>query len=250
MVIDPTTLVPVAFYAVLYCLLVRQRLHAQARVDWLRVTSYALGLIVIVVALDSSLDQLADNGSLAAHMVQHELLGNVAPVLLLLGLDPALAKPVTQAVFGPMLIRPHWRKALQAANSPLLAVGLYIGVMWLWYVPSVYRHVSESPVLHPLGHALFIATGLLFWFHVLRPLPALVTLSPAQKLLYLLVGTIGGSVVAAFLIGAPEPLYGATLENQRLAGAVMMAIEMPLAVGAALWVFLRAVPRRTLWPTT
>lgn len=118
--------------------------------------------------------------------------------------------------------------------------------MWLWYVPAVYTKVSASPVLHPLGQVLFIATGLLFWFHVLRPLPALVTLRPWQKLAYLLAGTFGGAVVAAVLVGAPHALYGASLENQRLAGAVMMAVEMPLAVGAALWVFLRAVPRATL----
>lgn len=101
-------------------------------------------------------------------------------------------------------------------------------------------------MLHPLGHVLFIAIGLLFWFHVLRPLPALVTLTPWQKLAYLLAGTLGGAVVAAVLVGAPHALYGASIENQRLAGAVMVGVEMPLAVGAAPWVFLRAVSRGVL----
>jgi putative membrane protein len=246
MVIDPTTLVPVAAYAVLYALLVLRRRRIGGQIDWPRAAAYALGLVAIVVALDSKLDALADAGSMTAHMVQHELLGNVAPVLLLLGLDAALARPVTSEVFGPMIRRPARRRALRAANSPVLAVGLYVGVMWLWYVPTVYKHVSASPVLHPLGHVLFIATGLLFWFHVLRPLPALVTLTPWQKLAYLLAGTLGGAIVAAVLVGAPHALYGATLENQRLAGAVMMGVEMPLALGVALWVFLRAVPRGAL----
>jgi putative membrane protein len=246
MVIDPTTLVPVAAYALLYALLVRHRRQTSDRIDWPRTCAYALGLVAIVVALDSKLDALADHGSLAAHMVQHELLGNIAPILLLLGLDAALARPVTQQAFGPIIRRPGWRRALRAANSPVLAVALYVGAMWLWYVPPVYKHVSASPVLHPLGHVLFVATGLLFWFHVLRPLPALVTLTPWQKLAYLLAGTLGGAVVAAVLVGAPHALYGASLQNQRLAGAVMMAVEMPLALGAALWVFLRAVPRGAL----
>jgi len=43
---------------------------------------------------------------------------------------------------------------------------------------------------------------------------------------------------------------GASLETQRLAGAVMMAVEMPLALGFGLWVFLRAVPRQRLSATT
>jgi putative membrane protein len=176
------------------------------------------------------------------------LLGNIAPVLLLLGLDAALAAPLTRPVFGPAVRSARGRRLLHAANSPVLAVGLYIGVMWLWYIPSVYRTVSASSVLHPLGHILFVLTGLLFWFHIIRPLPALVTLTAAQKLLYLLVGTIGGALVAAVLVGAPQALYGASLENQRLAGAVMMAVEMPLALGFGLWVFLRAVPRQHLSP--
>lgn len=214
MVIDPTTLVPVVAYGLLYALLMLRRRRTVGRIDWPRACAYTIGLLAIVVALDSRLDALADGGSMSAHMVQ-----------------------------------PAWRRALRAANSPVFAVVLYVGAMWLWYVPALYTHVSESPVLHPLGHALFIATGLLFWFHVLRPLPALVTLTPWQKLAYLLAGTLGGAVVAAVLVGAPHALYGASLESQRLAGAVMMGVEMPLAVGAALWVFLRAVPRGALTVT-
>jgi putative membrane protein len=250
MVIDPTAIVPVALYGCVYTWLVWRRRRSRGRVDWARAGVYALGLAVIVAALDSPLDALADRGSMAAHMVQHELLGNMAPVLLLLGLDAGLARPVTRSVFGPAVRNVRGRRLLRAGNSPVLAVGLYVGVVWLWYVPSVYRTVSASSVLHPLGHILFVLTGLLFWFHVLRPLPALVTLTPSQKLLYLLIGTIGGAVIAAVLVGAPHPLYGATLENQRLAGAVMMVVEMPLALGFGLWVFLRAVPRQPVAANT
>jgi putative membrane protein len=250
MVIDPSTIIPVVLYGAVYTKLVLDRQRSRGRVDWARAGVYALGLAVIVIALDSPLDGLADRGSMAAHMVQHELLGNIAPVLLLLGLDAGLARPVTRPIFGPAVRSARGRRLLRAANHPVLAVGLYIGVMWLWYVPSVYRTVSASSVLHPLGHILFVLTGLLFWFHILRPLPALVTLTAAQKLLYLLIGTIGGALVAAVLVGAPQPLYGAGLENQRLAGAVMMAVEMPLALGFGLWVFLRAVPRQHLSPNT
>lgn len=215
MVIDLATLVPVALYGFLYAQLVLHRRRASGRIDWRRTCAYTLGLVAIVIALDSKLDALADEGSITAHMVQHELLGNIAPFLLLLGLDAALARPVTQKVFGPVIRRPPWRRALRAANSPVLAVALYVGAMWLWYVPAVYAHVSASPVLHPLGHVLFIATGLLFWFHVLRPLPALVTLTPRQKLAYLLAGTLGGSVVAAVLVKSEQRFYLATNAQAR-----------------------------------
>jgi putative membrane protein len=248
-VIDASTLVPVTAYGLLYALLVRRRNRAYGRFDRRRAATYALGLVVILGALASPLDRLADQGSMVAHMVQHELIANVAPILLLLGLDAGLARPVTTQLFGPAVRTARGRHLLRLAANPALALGLYIGAMWLWYVPGVYQTISASSVLHPLGHILFVFTGLLFWFHVLRPLPALVTLTAPQKLLYLLIGTMGGAIVAAVLIGAPQPLYGAALENQRLAGAVMMGVEMPLALGVALWVFLRAVSRERLWST-
>jgi hypothetical protein len=48
--------------------------------------------------------------------IQHELLGNVAPVLLLLGLDARLAHPVTQLFFGPIVRAPRSRRLLKAAK--------------------------------------------------------------------------------------------------------------------------------------
>lgn len=123
MVIDPTTLVPVALYGFLYAQLVLLRRRTSGRIDWPRMCAYTLGLLAVLVALDSKLDALADRGSLTAHMVQHELLGNLAPVLLLLGLDAALARPVTQEVFGPMIRRPasrrRWaRRTVRCWRSP------------------------------------------------------------------------------------------------------------------------------------
>lgn len=216
------------------------------RVDPWRAIAFAAGLGCVGVALAAPLDARAEAGSLVAHMTQHELLLNVAPVLLLLGLEPRLLRPVTRAVLAP-----SGRRVLRWVGHPAVALVLYLIAMTAWYVPAVYEAVSASPWLHPAGHAFLVATGMAFWFAVLQPLPTLRRLRTPEKLAWLLAGSLAGAVVAAALIGAPEPLYGGTLADQRLAGGLMMAVEMPLALGAALWAVLRGLPRgEAPWPST
>lgn len=241
--LDPGLVAVLVSYLAAYVLLARRRARVRGRVEWARAASFGLGMGALVAALLSPLDALAEDGALAAHVAQHELLMNVAPVLLLLGLDAQLASPVTRALFGPVVRSARGRRVLRAASRPTIALGLYAGVMWAWSVPPVYRAVSASSLAHPLGHVLLASAGMIFWFHVIQPLPALRRLDFLEKLGYLLAGSLAGAAVAAALIGAPEALYGGTLAEQRLAGGLMMGVEMPLALGAGLWAVLRVIPR-------
>src|SRR5579871_4407239 len=47
---------------------------------------YAAGILAIVVALFSPVDAIGDSYLLTAHMMQHVLLSDIAPALLILGL--------------------------------------------------------------------------------------------------------------------------------------------------------------------
>src|SRR6267143_6806466 len=52
---------------------------------------FGLGLITIWVALETPIDTIADHHLDSVHMLQHVLLGFVAPPLMLLGLSPGMA---------------------------------------------------------------------------------------------------------------------------------------------------------------
>lgn len=217
----------------------------------LRAAAFALGLATVAVALASPLDGWAEGGSLVAHMAQHELLLNVGPVLLLLGLDAQLASPLTRAVGGTIARRRRGLRALGVLGTPALALGLYVGVVAGWHVPDAYAAAAGSQVLHPLEHVSMLWVGLLFWFHLLRPLPSVRRLTTARgQAGYLLLGALGSALLAALLVGAPVSLYGesvsAGLGDQRLAGGVMMVVEMPLVLGVGYAVLLRSAlrPRR------
>ena len=126
-----TALAPVlAAYAAGYAALAHRVWRRRGVVRPLRAAAFALGLAAVAAALASPLDRWADDGSLVAHMAQHELLLNVAPVLLLLGLDAQLAAPLTRAVGGPVArrsrglrawpcwVRRRWRSRSTSASPP------------------------------------------------------------------------------------------------------------------------------------
>ena len=241
-----------AGYAVGYGALTRRLWRRRRIFRPRRAAAFALGLAGVAVALASPLDAWAADGSLLAHMAQHELLLNVAPVLLLLGLDAQLAAPLSRAIGGSLVRRDRDRRlrALALLGSPALALALYVGVVAAWHVPGAYAAAAGSALLHPLEHISLLWVGTLFWFHLLRPLPALRRLSPARQAGYLLLGTLGGALLAGTLAGAPVALYpqwvSSGLDDQRLAGGLMMAVEMPLALAVGYAVLLRAAlrPRR------
>jgi cytochrome c oxidase assembly factor CtaG len=59
--------------------------------------AFTAGLIAVFAALISPIDSLADQ-LLVMHMVQHLLLLDIAPILLILGFTKVLLRPVTRRV--------------------------------------------------------------------------------------------------------------------------------------------------------
>jgi cytochrome c oxidase assembly factor CtaG len=174
------------------------------------------------------------------HMVQHILLLDIAPILIILGLTKVLLRPVTRRV---QVIE---RRAGVLAH-PAFAVIAYAGFMWLWHVPALYDAALRHSNLHALEHACFAAAGSLYWWHLISPIRARMRLGGMGPVLYmvstkLLVGLLG--VGLAFAPTALFPYYAhhahywglSAVEDQNLAGLVM-ALEQSLVMGTAM-VFL------------
>ena len=83
--LEPTVIAGLVIAALLYGRgVIYSRRHGQAsRLRWWHVLAFYIGLLAIFVALESALDDYAEQ-VLWAHMIQHELLMMVAPPLLLL----------------------------------------------------------------------------------------------------------------------------------------------------------------------
>jgi cytochrome c oxidase assembly factor CtaG len=243
--------------ALVYAALVARRWRVRHRLAWPRLFAWFGGLAVIAIAVMSPLDALADDRSFAAHMLQHELLLTIAPLLLLLGLDAQLLAPLTRLVIRPALRRPVSTRVLRSVTSPALALGLWGASVIAWSLPAMVALASRNETVHNLEHIQFLAVGLLFWAVILAPFPSLHRPNLGRKLAYLGIVCAIGAVVASVLAFDPTNLYGvpyagsrpwlglSAVHEQRLAAAVMMAIDMPAVLAAAVWVVSRGRVART-----
>jgi cytochrome c oxidase assembly factor CtaG len=241
---DPPVLVGVLVLVLLYVAgwrRARRRGERHPPSPW-RALLFAGGILTILVALVSPLDSLGDQ-LMVMHMVQHMLLLDLAPILLILGLTKTLLRPVTRRV------QTVERRAGFIAH-PVFAVILYAGVLWLWHVPALYDQAQGNSVLHVFEHLCFFAAGSLYWWHVLSPIRSRARLTGLGQIGYmagakLLVGLLG--IALAFAPSVIYPFYAhqphywglSPLEDQMMAGLVM-ALEQSLVMGIALvWLFVQ-----------
>ncbi|MBV9465171.1 MAG: cytochrome c oxidase assembly protein [Solirubrobacterales bacterium] len=236
--LEPSVLLGVAAVAVLYVKGWRRGRAAgeRHRPGWGRLVLFAAGLSAVLVALVSPVDQLGEQ-LLVMHMLQHILLLDVAPILMILGLTKVLLRPVTRR------LQTIERQAGVLAH-PAFAVLAYAGLMWLWHIPSMYDAALRNASVHALEHLCFAGAGALYWWHVLSPIRARQRLGGLGPIAYmvstkLLVGALG--IVLAFSPHAFYPFYehgahywGLTAaEDQSLAG-LEMALEQSIVMGIAL----------------
>ena len=238
---DPTVLLGVVVLVVLYATGWRRARRPGERHPpsaW-RALLFAGGILTVLVALVSPLDSLGDQ-LMVMHMVQHMLLLDLAPILLILGLTKVLLRPVTRRV------QTIERRA-GFVGHPAFAVIFYASILWLWHVPALYDQAQGSSVLHAFEHLCFFTAGALYWWHVLSPIRSRNRLAGLGPVAYmtggkLLVGLLGIALAFAPTVIYPfyahQPHYwGLTpLEDQMMAGLVM-ALEQSIVMGIAL-VFL------------
>lgn len=201
-----------------------------------RLALFLAGLAAIAGALISPVDSLGDQ-LMVMHMVQHVLLLDVGPILLILGLTKVLLRPVTRRVHALE------RRAGYLAH-PAFAVLAYAGFMWLWHIPGMYDAALRNTNVHALEHICFALAGSLYWWHLLSPIRARMRLGGLGPVVYmvstkLLVGVLGIALAFAptdiYPFYAHHPHYwGLTpVEDQNMAG-LLMALEQSLVMGVAL----------------
>ncbi len=158
---------------------------------------FGLGLFAIWVALESPIDTIADQYLDSVHMLQHVLLGFVAPPLMLLGLSRGMVATVVRV--------PGVRALIEPVPAQLIAGAVMIG----WHIPVLYDATLYSEPLHVTEHLTFIAAGLLLYWPMLEATSAYSqwSLSPVAKLIYMLAATLPQDAVALALIFSRVPFY-------------------------------------------
>jgi cytochrome c oxidase assembly factor CtaG len=233
--LETAAIAPLALGGVLYA---RRAATLAARgrpvAGW-RMACAAGGAAVVLAAVAPPFDARADR-SLPWHMGQHLLLGDLAALLLALGLTGPLLRP--------LLARRSLRR-LRVLAHPALALPLWVLVFAGWHVPVAYDAAADHAALHAVQHATFVAAGLLAWMPLVETLPAPRSFGVAPKLAYSLGQRGAMAAVGYVLLFASAPLYAhyaghaGALDDQRAAAGLMM-LESGVVGLVAIVVLLRA----------
>jgi len=156
-----------------------------------RIACFLAALILLLVVSVTPIHTLAMHYLLTVHLLQNVVLAEWAPLLVVLGITPALAA----AIARPPLV--------QALAHPAVALPLWLANYMVWHLPWLYDTALENPdtLLH-LEHALYLVTGVAMWWCVFQDAPH-----------RLGSGARAGYVFAAFVLASPIGLVMALVPN-------------------------------------
>ena len=210
------------------------------------------GLALVGAGLLSPLDRLAES-LLAAHMAQHLLIADLAAPFLLLGLRmPVLVFFLPRPLLVALARRRSLRSFFRFLRRPLVAIALYVVVLYGWHLGFMFEAAMRSPALHALQHQSFVVASILVWWAALEPQRRRLR-GELWKVGHILGARLAGMFLGmAFLVmrvpaytgvygPAASSAYGlAPLEDQQIAGGMMLSLDVIVMLCAAAFFFWRA----------
>jgi putative membrane protein len=220
----------------------RLRQHEHGNVEGRRAGSFVFGLLFIWIATASPLAAL-DHEMLTAHMAQHLLLMTLAPPLILLGmprkpLAHGLLQRFLQAFARPLRSEPVQQFA-NVVTHPALCWFAAAGTLVAWHIPSVFMLGMRSQTWHSVEQQCFLASGLLFWWPVVRPSSSTSKWPEASILLYLFLATLPCDILSGFLVFCDRVVYPVFLSSPHSFG--LSALEDQQCAGALMWTCVTVV---------
>jgi putative membrane protein len=216
------------------------RMHRQmpARFTMRRLAYYLSGVAALAIALVSPLAAL-DDRLLITHMMQHLLLLLIAPPLLLLGapqipLVRAIPPFIAKRTIGVIARSRVCRRSVNLLLHPAGAFLLFSVAMLGWHLPGPFQLALRSGYWHALEHGCFIVTGMIFWYPIVCPWPAVERWSRWAFVPYLLMADAENSVLAAFMVFSGRLLYPFYADVPRIGG--ISPITDQIVAGAIMWV--------------
>jgi len=237
---EPLQIVPTVLVAMLYVRRVRTLAGRGQAVSRWKQTSFWTGIALVVIALNSPIDALGEQHFFFVHMLQHVILGDLAPLCFVCGMSGPILQPV---------LKLRYVESLRVLTHPLIALPIWAVDLYLWHVPFLYDAALHHNSVHALEHFLFFTCGCLIWEPVIETLPSPAWFGTGVKIAFIfavrLFETILGNVFiwsssAFYSVYRHAPEWGISpAHDQSLAGIVMMAEGSMVTLGVLVWLFLR-----------
>ncbi len=249
--LDPAILVLLAVSGGLYLRAVRVLAHRGYRVSRWQQTAWWSGLGLMGLALMGPTSGYVTK-LLVAHMAEHLLIADIGAPLLLVG----LRTPVLQNYLPPTFMRPLSRsKGLKrfghAISRPWTAIAIYLVVLYFWHFSFAFEAALRNGLVHALQHQSFVAISLLVWWSAIEPgrrrLPGELWKIPyifAMRMISMFLGTalvFSHTPWYRGYYGASARQFGMSpLEDQQIAGGMMMSLDIVIIMVALCIFFWRA----------
>ena len=197
------------------------------------------GILLLWVASDWPMHDIAEEYLFSAHMIQHMIFTYFLPPIFLMATPEWLPRLV--------LGRGKAKTAFYWLARPVPAALIFNAVLLVSHAPGVVNTAVaptvHGAILHYSIHTALLLTALMMWMPVCGPLPELRISYPAQ-MLYLFVISIVPTVPAAWLTFADGVVYKAyatpyrlwgisATSDQQAAGAIMKLVG-----GGYLWLII------------
>ncbi|CAN5193658.1 hypothetical protein BH24ACT23_BH24ACT23_04500 [soil metagenome] len=211
-----------------------------------RIASFYAAIVVIVAAFVSPLAHIGGELVLV-HMIQHLLIGDIAALMIVLGL--------TRAVLQPVMALPGFDR-LQVLTHPMIALPLWIVSLFAWHLPALYDAATTNELVHVLQHSSFVGFGILMWMPIAGPLPVPSWFGGGAQVGYTAVARLAGAGLGNILMWSGSVLYTSyaegqaywgisALSDQGTAGVIMMTEGALVTLGVLAWTLLRWAARDT-----
>jgi putative membrane protein len=207
-----------------------------------RIACFAAGLLLLATASSPAVGGAAD-AWLSVHMLEHLSIGDLAPLLLVLGL--------TRPLIAPLLRLPGiWPARVLAHPAP--ALGLWAANLYVWHLRFAYEAAVDHELVHVLQHACFFLAGANLWFALLGPLPKPEWFGNGPRLVYVLAVWATGTMLAYGFIWSDTAFYPHYVQtaasagrsagvDQSAAGAAMLVEQSIVIVTLLAWLLARAL---------
>jgi cytochrome c oxidase assembly factor CtaG len=237
---EPLQVAPTVVVALLYVRRTRTLAREGRPAPRWRRAMFWTGIALVVLALNSPIDALGEQHFFFLHMTQHVLLGDLAPLCFVLGMNGRILRPV--------LAIPIVEK-LRVLSHPLVALPVWAVDLYVWHIPLLYDAALHHDSIHAFEHFCFFTAGCLMWEPVVETLPGPAWFGTGAKLGYIavvrLIETVLGNVFiwsssAFYTVYRHAPEWGITpVHDLNLGGIVMMAEGSIVTLSALVWLFLR-----------
>src|SRR5919106_700027 len=116
---------------------------------------FLVGLALVVGALVPPLEEAAEE-RLSAHMLQHVLIADAGPALILVALrGPLVVFLLPGAILGPLARFQPLRAFSRFLLRPGVSFAVWAAVIAAWHYPAAYGYALEHEPVHALEHASF-----------------------------------------------------------------------------------------------